>query len=190
MSQVSGRVLLLNATYEVLGTVGMARAIRLMLRDENPIVVEEVIEGETIRSAKGEVYDKPSVIRLKHYVNIRKRRAQAGAKRLRIYIRDKFRCQYCGEKFDAKSLTLDHVHPKSRGGNGDSTNLVTACKPCNLRKADRTPNEARMPLLTPVKEYNVGLDKILLCHYAESRPEWKPYLFLEETTEDGVKVAV
>lgn len=180
MNQLKGRVLLLNASYEVLGTVGVARAIRLTLREDNPVVVEETVSNRFLTTANGERHPVPSVLRLKHYVNIRKKRQMAGAKRLRIYIRDKYKCQYCGEKKDAKDLTLDHVVPKSKGGEGIAENLVAACKPCNHKKADRTPEQARMPLLTPIHEKrDVGVDSVLLCHYAESNPAWKKYLFLD-----------
>lgn len=62
------------------------------------------------------------------------------AKRLAIYIRDGFRCQYCQR--DLKGLrprlvTLDHITPVALGGSNDSTNLVTCCKNCNDRKQDR-----------------------------------------------------
>jgi hypothetical protein len=61
--------------------------------------------------------------------------------------RDRHLCAYCGQTFKDKDLTIEHVHPESRGGKLTWTNIVAACKPCNHRKADRTPEEARMPLL-------------------------------------------
>jgi hypothetical protein len=82
---------------------------------------------------------------------------------------------------EVKDLTLDHITPKSRGGSNLPSNLVTACKPCNQRKADRTPEEAKMPLRTEIHDItNVGLDKLMLCKYVEHRPEWKPYLEMQE----------
>lgn len=67
--------------------------------------------------------------------------------RMILYGRDRHLCAYCGDKFEPKSLTIDHVHPKSRGGQNTWVNCVTACKPCNHRKGNRTPEEARMHLL-------------------------------------------
>jgi len=64
-----------------------------------------------------------------------------------LYARDKWLCAYCGEQFKDFKLTIDHVHPQSRGGKNIWTNCVTACKVCNHRKGDRTPEEAHMPLL-------------------------------------------
>lgn len=64
-----------------------------------------------------------------------------------ILVRDNFVCQYCGKKFSAVDLTLDHVYPKSRFGPDIWENIVACCKECNQKKADRTPKEARMKLL-------------------------------------------
>lgn len=61
--------------------------------------------------------------------------------------RDRCLCAYCGQVFKERDLTLDHVTPESRGGETDYKNLVAACRPCNNRKDNRTPEEARMPLL-------------------------------------------
>jgi 5-methylcytosine-specific restriction endonuclease McrA len=87
----------------------------------------------------------PSIIRLKNYVNIRKT-SPIRFSRENIYVRDKYTCQYCLGRHSAKDLTLDHVIPVSKGGKKDWDNIVTACKTCNQIKANRTPNEARMPL--------------------------------------------
>jgi 5-methylcytosine-specific restriction endonuclease McrA len=100
-------------------------------------------------------------------------------KRLRIYMRDKFRCQYCGEKKAATALTLDHIMPRSRGGDNSPVNVVTACTACNNRKSNRTPAEARMPLLTSQSALRVKLERVVLCHYAEARAEWRKYLFMD-----------
>lgn len=64
-----------------------------------------------------------------------------------LFARDQFLCLYCGQSFSAGQLTRDHVVPRSRGGEDTWENLATACRACNQRKADRTPAEARMPLL-------------------------------------------
>lgn len=65
----------------------------------------------------------------------------------KLFRRDRFTCAYCGERFAERDLSCDHVVPQSRGGLWSWMNLVTACAACNGRKADRTPEEARMPLL-------------------------------------------
>ncbi|HTG91581.1 MAG TPA: HNH endonuclease [Pyrinomonadaceae bacterium] len=173
---LNGRVLLLNQTYEPLGTVSVARAIIMTFK--NSVFVEEYDGVRVLRSAHDE-FPVPSVIRRRVYINIRRRREQSGMKRLRIYIRDKFRCQYCGEKKGVDGLTLDHILPRSRGGDNSPVNIVTACVACNNRKANRTPEEARMPLLTSQTALRVKLERVVLCHYAEARAEWRKYLFMD-----------
>lgn len=72
--------------------------------------------------------------------------------RRNIFERDKNKCQYCGRPFPKPDLTIDHVVPRSRGGRDTWENLVLACVPCNVRKGNRTPDEAKMPLVRkPVK---------------------------------------
>ena len=173
---LNGRVLLLNQTYEPLGTVSVARAIIMTFK--NTVFVEEFDGDRVLRSAHDE-WPVPSVIRRRTYINVRRRREQSGMKRLRIYMRDKFRCQYCGEKKGVAELTLDHILPRSRGGDNSPVNIVTACIKCKNRKSNRTPEEARMPLLTSQTALRVKLERVVLCHYAEARAEWRKYLFMD-----------
>ena len=70
-----------------------------------------------------------------------------------ILERDAHICQYCG----AKANTIDHVQPKSRGGSNNPGNLVSACGRCNSRKGDKTPEEAGMPLLHPIRSFRWNL---------------------------------
>ena len=185
MASLNGRVLLLNFSYEPLGTIGVARVMCLVVR--GAVFVEEFDGARVLRSPRAE-FRVPSVVRLRRYVNVRRRRQTASMKRLRIFVRDKFRCQYCGGKRAAHELTLDHITPRSREGRSTPENLATACVACNARKGSRTPEEARMPLLTPQSSLRVGLEHVLLCHYAESRPEWRKYLFVGDE-EDARKRA-
>ena len=77
--------------------------------------------------------------------------------RRNVFKRDRFMCQYCGAQPGSEELTIDHVVPRAQGGTSTWANCVLACIDCNSRKADRTPEQARMPLRsTPV------------------RPKWKP----------------
>ena len=66
--------------------------------------------------------------------------------RRNLFARDRDTCQYCGQSGLRSTMTIDHVIPKSRGGADSWTNLVVACAACNLKKRDRTPEEAQMPL--------------------------------------------
>jgi 5-methylcytosine-specific restriction endonuclease McrA len=184
---LDGRVLLLNQTYEPLGTVSVARAVIMTFK--NTVYVEE-LDGDRVLHSARESFPVPSVIRRRTYINVRRRREASGMKRLRIYMRDKFRCQYCGEKKPVGELTLDHILPRSRGGDNSPVNIVTACVPCNNRKSDRTPAEARMPLLTSQTALRVKLERVVLCHYAEARAEWRKYLFMDVYDDRDVRERV
>jgi 5-methylcytosine-specific restriction endonuclease McrA len=179
---LNNRVLLLNQTYEPLGTVSVARAIVMVWK--NTVTVEE-FDGERVLRTAREEFPVPSVVRRREYINVRRRRQASGMKRLRIYMRDKFRCQYCGDKKNAAELTLDHIFPRSRGGDNSPVNIVTACLRCNNRKGSRTPEEARMPLLTSQTALRVRLERVVLCHYAEAREDWRKYLFMDATDTDA-----
>ena len=93
-----------------------------------------------------------------------------------VYRRDHQTCQYCGEKLSSDELTLDHVMPRSRGGELSWTNAVAACKECNSAKANKTPQEAGMVLLKqPVKpDWTPGVR----CP-SELMSSWKPFLAKE-----------
>jgi hypothetical protein len=83
------------------------------------------------------------VIRLRQFVRVPYR--QVPLTRRNVFHRDGHTCQYCGCSNEA--LSIDHVFPRSRGGSDSWDNVATACLPCNVRKANRTPREAGMPLL-------------------------------------------
>jgi 5-methylcytosine-specific restriction endonuclease McrA len=178
---ITGRkVLLLNASYEPLSLVTAPKALTLVWRK-----VAEVLEldsGRFIHTTRF-AFEIPSVIRLTHYIDIRSRQNRV-TNRHRIFARDRYRCQYCGRRGTAFDLTLDHILPRSRGGRTVAENLVTACQACNNRKGDRTPEEARMPLLTNPAALYYGLERASLREAAETRPEWCKYLFLEATQEE------
>jgi 5-methylcytosine-specific restriction endonuclease McrA len=184
---LDGRVLLLNQTYEPLGTVSVARAVIMTFK--NTVTVEEYDGDRVLRSAHAE-FPIPSVIRRRIYINIRRRREASGMKRMRIYMRDKYRCQYCGMRKSVNDLTLDHILPRSRGGDNSPVNIVTACVSCNNRKSDRTPDEARMPLLTTQTALRVKLERVVLCHYAEARAEWRKYLFMDMHDDRDIREKV
>jgi 5-methylcytosine-specific restriction endonuclease McrA len=84
-----------------------------------------------------------------------------------LFRRDNHRCLYCGQQYSRADLTRDHVLPTSRGGTNRWGNVVAACKRCNWQKDDRTPEEARMPLLAvpfkpnPFEWHFLAKDRIL-----------------------------
>ena len=124
------QVLVLNASYEPLNVTSVRRAHVLVFKGKAE-VVEEL--DEPLRSAT-DTYAWPHVIRLLTYVRV-PRMIQRKISRRALFARDGWRCVYCGDT--GGRLTLDHVVPRSKGGESIWENVVTACAPCNLRKGDR-----------------------------------------------------
>jgi len=174
---ITRKVLLLNASYEALGIVTMPRAVRLVWRGSAEVVE---LDGDRVLRSQRFVFPAPGVIRLIEYIDVRGRQGRSSTKRSRILARDRYRCQYCGARGTAFDLTIDHILPRSRGGRTAPENLCAACLACNQRKGDRTPEEARMPLLANPAALTYGMERATLCHAAESRPEWRKYLFLAD----------
>lgn len=89
-----------------------------------------------------------------------------------VFLRDRFECQYCTRPLSLREGTIDHVLPRSKGGKTEYMNCVTACKLCNSRKDNKTPEEARMPLVKKIRYPNVN--DIFLT--TEIPSEWGPFL--------------
>ena len=89
----------------------------------------------------------PRIIRLLSYDRIPRNTVKFN--RRNVFLRDEHCCQYCRKRFPRQQLSLDHVHPRSRGGDDSWENVVCACLKCNVRKGGRTPQEAGMALMKP-----------------------------------------
>lgn len=163
----TGSVLVLNQNYEPLNVCNVKRAVVLVLRGK-----AEVIEmaADVIRTARVAL-PLPSVIRLVSLV--RRPRPRVRLSRKEIFARDGWTCVYCGKQ--TRELTLDHVMPRHRGGGHSWENLVAACKPCNHRKAGRTPAEARMHMLRDPAPPRVSV-YYAFFPYLGSREEWRPFV--------------
>lgn len=159
--------LVLNATYEPLGIVSARRAVCLVLCDKAEIVEDD---GSLVHSERLSLAS-PLVIRLRYVVKVPYKRSAALSRRA-IFARDDHRCAYCGGRADS----IDHVMPRSRGGANVWENVISACRPCNLRKRDRTPEEAGMTLRTSPRTPR----ELSWIVFAVGRvpEEWKPYLAL------------
>jgi 5-methylcytosine-specific restriction endonuclease McrA len=131
--------LLLNASYEPMKIISWQRAMTLVFLGKVDVI--EAYEAP-VRSVNTEV-PMPSVVRLRRYAR-QERRVKFS--RANVYRRDNFMCQYCHAQPGAAELTLDHVVPRAHGGRTEWTNIVACCTRCNARKADRTPEQARMTL--------------------------------------------
>ncbi len=89
----------------------------------------------------------PKIIRLFGYDRLPKQEVKLN--RRNIFARDRNLCQYCGKKFSTQELSLDHINPRSQGGESSWINLVCCCVRCNTRKGGRTPDQANMKLIRP-----------------------------------------
>ncbi len=162
------RVLLLNSTFEPLTALSMRRAVIMLMCDKADVVHDDPL-GPVIHSASRTIVV-PSVIRLRSFVRV-PYRARIPMTRAALMHRDRFRCAYCGAKAD----TVDHVIPRSRGGDHSWENCVAACSPCNHRKADRLLTELGWTLrATPLPPK--GQHWRLLSSIKELDPAWVRYL--------------
>ena len=163
MSWLNGPCLVLNKSWRPVNVISVPRAISMAL-GEKAVFIEGgtgitygfkdwvrrgVVEGRPVRTATYS-FDAPEVLvtrsthRAKRRVPLTKRN---------IFARDSFRCQYCGARFGTTRLSIDHIIPQCQGGSRVWSNVVCACKECNVRKAGRTPKEAKMRLIkTEMKE--------------------------------------
>ena len=150
--------LVLNASYEPLSVVPARRAVCLVIADKAEIVETD---GSFLHAATVAF---PSPLVPFHRRTSLSRRA--------LFARDEHRCQDCGAVADS----IDHIVPKSRGGAHSWENVAAACRPCNLTKRDRTPDEAGMRLARPARAPR----ELTWVSVAVPRvPEaWKPYLAL------------
>jgi 5-methylcytosine-specific restriction endonuclease McrA len=136
----------------------MRRALRLLLDGKAEIVESD--DGKVVRSEKLS-FPRPVVIRLTKFIHV-PRRFRRQVTNTFLFARDQYKCQYCGrtqsELKPREQLTRDHLIPISRGGLNEWNNVVTACSPCNTRKANRMPHEIGMhPMTIPVEPHFVHL---------------------------------
>lgn len=125
----------------------------------------------------------PSVIALKEYIATTKRPAFT---RFNVFLRDRFSCQYCGDRFATHDLTFDHVIPKSRGGRTTWYNVVTACGMCNLTKGNKLCHEVDMfPLQEPFSPNSFQLQengRAFPPNYLHE--SWRDYLYWDSELEE------
>jgi len=137
------QVLLLNQDNKPLQYTNWRRAVVLLIKGKAEEIQENIDQLESYIKL-GEYYI-PKCIKLKEQMAIPAK--ELPFSRHNIFKRDNYTCQYCGKHLEQNELTIDHVYPKSRLGPDIWENLVTCCKECNQKKADKTPKEAHMKLL-------------------------------------------
>ncbi|OGR97323.1 MAG: hypothetical protein A2V88_01300 [Elusimicrobia bacterium RBG_16_66_12] len=188
------RTLVLNKSFRAVAVADWQRALTLVYMGLAEALDEELtpydfpawveISSNWVEAPGGFVsstrlrFAVPEVIRLVRYDRIPLR--EVAFTRHNIFARDKHRCSYCGKKKSTDELDLDHVLPRSRGGPHEWDNVVTSCRPCNLKKADKLPDEAGMPLkVTPAKPRWTLLG-CLVPHPRKDIPtSWKKLLSVE-----------
>ena len=165
---LSSSVLVLNRNYTAVRVVSARRAFSLLYTNSAEVVdahdeqwdvldFQAWVDLSMARRERASQQDQfvctprywilvPRVIRLVEYDKVPRREVKFS--RRNILARDENRCQYCGKRLPVSQLSLDHVHPRSRGGKSTWTNVVAACNPCNTRKGGRLPAEASMKLRT------------------------------------------
>lgn len=159
---------MLNQSYEPLTICNVKKAIVLILLGKAELVADN--ERKKIHTVS-KTFPWPSVIRLNDFVKVPYKKIILT--RRNILKRDGHKCAYCGR--GDLPLTIDHVIPKSKGGDDSWENLVAACLPCNNKKGDRTPEEAGMKLrIKPYAPNHIMFIKSAVGRMEES---WKPYLF-------------
>jgi len=175
--------LLLNADFQPvnmhpLSTITWQDAIKAVFADRVSVVEEYDVEVHSGHQA----WRLPSVVALKDYV----RRDQAPTfSRYNVYLRDAFTCQYCGNEFEARFLTFDHVIPRKHGGISSWQNVVASCSPCNHKKGSKLPSEAKMfPINKPTAPtawqlYAQGKKR----PYKNLHESWRDYLYWDSELE-------
>ena len=151
--QSHSTILVLNSSYEPLHFTNWKRAVILLFKEKAKVISKRVI-------------------RLVNYVIIPFRRMNdMYPTRNLIYKRDKNKCQYCGS---TKSLTIDHVIPKSKGGQDTWENLVVACSSCNVKKSDKLLEQTNMKLQ---RKPMAPVSKVLMDLEHSNIDEWKEFTY-------------
>ena len=143
------KVLVLNADYSPLNVTTLHRGFNLVFTGKAEIVKS----SDNLIVTDKKSYERPVIIRLLNYVRYVYRRLRVN--RHKIYKRDGHKCVYCG---NSKQLTIDHLIPKSKGGKNTWENLVTCCSKCNVKKGDKTIEQAGLRLLKKPYEPDIFIE--------------------------------
>jgi 5-methylcytosine-specific restriction endonuclease McrA len=163
---IQAPVLVLNQNYQPLNVCNVRRALVLLDREK----AELMENGRGLIHSVSRPFPVPSVIRLQHMVKrpmVRRRLSRRG-----VFARDRNTCQYCGK--ESRSMTLDHIKPRSKGGKHVWDNVVSACKRCNHKKAGRTPSEASMELMR--KPMAPKPNTFYMFEQRRVLAEWRPFI--------------
>ncbi len=169
-------MLLNGSTWEPLSIITVPRAMNLILAGK-AVIVENT--GHSLRSVRDQ-YPVPSVIALRRYINVPRRKAHWSRKG--VLLRDNYVCIYCGARpgsvvrgqmLSRGDFTVDHIIPRSRKGKDQWTNTACACSHCNHRKGNRLPHEAGMKLRWEPKRPRTSY---LVVAVGSGPDAWKRYI--------------
>lgn len=162
--------LLLDQGYQPVKVIPWRRALVLHLLGKVELVTNHRWSIRTVSRP----FPAPAVVRLLRHVHHRPPFVRFS--RDNVYLRDGYRCQYCGHAVPPRELTLDHVMPRSRGGATSWANVVVACGECNRRKGQCTPEEAGMPLLSRPRRPRWLAPKVTTMGQAQLPEPWRDWL--------------
>ncbi len=120
----------------------------------------------------------PSVVALREYRPLPKRVAFT---RFNVFLRDRFRCQYCTERFEAHDLTFDHVVPRCKGGRTSWNNVCAACRPCNGRKDKFVTMKPKVMPRAPTPQELLAAKRAFPPNYLHE--SWRDYLYWDVELE-------
>lgn len=163
---MADKVLVLNLDFSPLTICSVNRAFLLVFLDKADMI--EADGNQYLHSVKN-TYSKPTVIRIKNYINVPYR--SIVLTRQNIFKRDHNKCQYCES---TKDLTLDHLVPRSKGGKSTWINLVTACQTCNSKKGNLSPDSVGLKLSR--QPFRPSYLMFLKLSIGTMRSEWMQYL--------------
>ncbi len=166
-------VLVLNASLQPLSVIPERRLVVLLSKQKVAFVDDSVRRAieEGIDSRRFSL-DEPVIVQL--LANVRVPRMALRPTRANIMLRDEEICQYCGKR--TRELTLDHVIPRSRGGQSTWENLVACCRPCNGRKGNHLPHEVGMKLLKLPRPLHNEYAGFFLLRYPRLREAYEQFL--------------
>jgi 5-methylcytosine-specific restriction endonuclease McrA len=165
--------LILDSNWQPQSFCSWKDAMRLTYKGRAKVIKEDEAGGK-LHSSTYE-FGMPRVIVVRN-AWVRRKREAVPMNRRNILLRDDHECQYCGHELTPSTFTLDHVIPRSQGGESTWTNLVAACVRCNKDKAGQTPKQAGVKLLkAPVEPKPTDPRFNFKLHVRSLRPEWKEF---------------
>jgi hypothetical protein len=153
MSENHKKCLVLNTDYTPVRVISWKQALKIYFKYQHSktfsVEIIDFYKDDHIVGTGSKKYPVPAVVKISKYRNVRQEDVKFSRKN--VFLRDNHTCQYCGCKYEAKDLTKDHVIPRSKWNKKSSstiwTNIATACKPCNLKKGNKTLQQSGMKIL-------------------------------------------